>query len=97
MVTVQERQLEGYDRTTLYIVILLTCFGIFLVYPAHIEMAVIAYPDGSFFLERQSIFAVAGIISLFIVMIIGCHKWQKIAGWRLVGSVLLLIFVLIHG
>ena len=91
------RKMEEYDQYLLLIAIVLTCFGVVMVYSASAVMADKRYHDGFYFLKRQGGFAVAGIALMIVTMRVDYHLWQRWAVRILLLSLLLLGAVLIPG
>lgn len=91
------KKLEDYDLLLMLMAIALTCFGVVMVYSASNIMADKRYHDGFFFLKRQGIFAVAGLLIMLGVMRIDYHFWKKMAVPALLLCLILLVMVLIPG
>lgn len=68
-----------------------------MVYSASAVNALHDYGDAYFYLKRQLIFAVLGVISMFVVMNIDYWIWKKYAKVLLIVAFVLLIIVLIPG
>ena len=54
------KQVERFDMILLLMAVILTCFGVVMVYSASSVMAAKKFHDGFYFLKRQSLFALLG-------------------------------------
>lgn len=87
-----------FDSTLLLIAVVLTCFGIVMVYSASSVMAVKRYHgDGLFFLKRQTIYAIAGFLVMTVAMKVDYHHLRRVAFPFLFFCALLLLAVFIPG
>ncbi len=75
----------------------LLAIGIVMVYSASAVLAEYQYGDSFYFVKRQLLFAVLGIISMYTLMNIDYWIWRRWAGGLLAGCFLLLVVVLIPG
>jgi len=91
------KRLQGYDMVILLLVIMLTCFGIVMVYSASSIMAAKKYSDGFYFLKRQGIYAVLGFCAMITAMRIDYHYWRRLAVPMLLICLGLLTLVFIPG
>ena len=91
------KKLEEYDLIIMLMAIALTCFGVVMVYSASNIMADKRFHDGFFFLKRQGLFAVVGLIMMLVVMRIDYHLWKQLAVPALLLCLVLLGLVLIPG
>ena len=91
------KKLEEYDLIIMLMAIALTCFGVVMVYSASNIMADKRFHDGFFFLKRQGLFAVVGLIMMLVVMRIDYHVWKQLAVPALLLCLVLLGLVLIPG
>ncbi|WP_432822417.1 putative lipid II flippase FtsW [Trichloromonas sp.] len=88
---------RGFDTTILLLAVVLTCFGVVMVYSSSSIMAEKRYADGFFFLKRQGIYAVAGFLVMAVAMRFDYLHLRKLAVPFLLFCVLLLIMVLVPG
>jgi cell division protein FtsW len=88
---------KGFDTTILLLAVVLTCFGMVMVYSASSIMAARRFNDGLYFLKRQGIFALAGFVVLAVVMHIDYHRLRRLAVPFLFFCIALLVVVLIPG
>ncbi len=91
------KKLEGYDMIILMMVVILTCFGVVMVYSASSVMAAKKFNDGFYFLKRQGLYAILGFAVMAFAMQIDYHTWRRFAVPILLGCLCLLILVFIPG
>ncbi|MCY9658367.1 stage V sporulation protein E [Paenibacillus chondroitinus] len=77
--------------------LLLLTIGIIMVYSASSVLAFREFGDSLYYLKRQLIFAVLGIIAMFFTMNVDYLVWKKIARITLIVCFCMLIIVLIPG
>jgi cell division protein FtsW len=71
------KRVEGFDIIVLVMAVILTCFGVVMVYSASSVMAAKKFHDGFYFLKRQSLFALVGFVGMGVLMQIDYHIWKK--------------------
>ncbi|HJV66553.1 MAG TPA: putative lipid II flippase FtsW [Geomonas sp.] len=91
------KRLEGFDIIVLVMVVILTCFGVVMVYSASSVMAAKKYHDGFYFLKRQSIYALVGFTGMAVAMHIDYHVWKKWAVPLFFSCFFLLLLVFVPG
>lgn len=91
------KRLQGYDLIVLMMAVILTCFGVVMVYSASSVMAAKKFHDGFYFLKRQSLYALVGFTSMAVCMKIDYHQWRRIAVPLFLTCFFLLILVFIPG
>lgn len=91
------KKIEGYDMIILLMVVMLTCFGVVMVYSASSIMAAKKFNDGFYFLKRQGIYALLGFGVMAIAMQVDYHVWRRVAVPVLLACLALLILVFIPG
>ncbi|NBI29422.1 stage V sporulation protein E [Chengkuizengella marina] len=85
------------DSLIIVSTLLLLGIGLIMVYSASAVLAFHNFGDSLFYLKRQFIFAVLGIIALFATMNIDYWTWKKFAKLILTSGFIMLILVLIIG
>ena len=91
------KRVEGFDMIVLMMAVILTCFGVVMVYSASSVMAAKKYHDGFYFLKRQSIFALLGFCGMALAMHIDYHFWKKWAVPIFFACFILLLLVFMPG
>ena len=88
----------NYDQMLLWVTFILLGFGLVMVYSASIAMAEADKAVGhqsTYFLIRQAIFIVVGLVAGFISFQIPITWWQKMAPYLFLAGLGLLVLVLI--
>lgn len=85
------------DWLLMLAVCLLLGIGITMVYSASAVSALYDFGDSFYYLKRQLIFAVLGVVAMFITMRIDYYIWRKWANRGLLFCFLLIILVLVPG
>jgi len=88
---------RGFDQNILLIAVVLTCFGVVMVYSSSSIMATKRYADGFFFLKRQGLYALVGFAAMALTMQIDYHHWRRLAVPALFVCALLLLLVFVPG
>jgi len=86
-----------FDTSILLLSVVLTCLGVVMVYSASSIMAGKKFVDGFYFLKRQGIYAVVGLLLMVLAMQFDYRHYRKLAGFGLLVSIILLILVLVPG
>jgi cell division protein FtsW len=88
---------KGFDTSILLLAVVLTCFGVVMVYSSSSIMAAKSYSDGFYFLKRQGTFAGAGFLVMAAAMHFDYHHLRRIAVPVLFFCGALLVLVLLPG
>lgn len=94
------RLLPMYDPALLFVIAAIAAMGLVMVFSATIATAELSRQnqfDALFFLKRQLIYLVIGVLAGMAVFQIEMRSWQKWAPWMFFGGMLLLLLVLIPG
>lgn len=86
-----------YARAAVLIALSLMALGVLMVYSASSTRAGISYADPEFFLRRQLLWAVIGIVTLFVTMRFDHRVLARWARPAIVVSIVLLAVVLVPG
>lgn len=94
------KQTPAYDQMVVWLSLILLMFSLVMVYSASIATAegnkLLGYQP-AYYLMRQSIFVVVGLLVAGFTVQIPIEQWQKSAPALFVGGVVLLILVLVPG
>ncbi len=91
----RKEQSEYYfDYSLLFIVLFLLGFGLVMIYSASSYTAGQAYNDEAFYLKKQLIASVIGLVAMIVVANIPYHVWERFATLAYVGSMALIPLVL---
>lgn len=85
------------DRKIISTVLIIVSIGLLMVYSASNIWAQYKFDDSLYYIKRQALFAVIGIVGMFVVSNIDYHVYQKHYKKLLYGSLILLVLVLIPG
>ena len=85
------------DYIIFYSVLALLGLGIVMVYSASAVSANVNFNDSYYFLKRQVIWAVFGLIAMIFTMNFDYHLWRNLAKPIILITIVLLILVLIPG
>ena len=83
------------DIPFLLLTLLLTVVGLLMLFSASFPFAYYEYNDATYIIKRQAIFAVLGLIAMFMVARINYQRWRGAAKLLLGISVFLLLLVII--
>lgn len=77
--------------------LLILTIGVIMVYSASAILAFHDFGDSFYYLKRQLIFAVLGVIAMTVTMQVDYQVWKKVANIGLIVGFILLVIVLIPG
>ena len=88
----------GVDLTFLVLVLILLAFGLVMMFSASYAMAFYRFDGDSYhFISRQVIFAVVGLVAMWVASMVDYHIFHRLA-WPIMGVCLvLLVLVLFMG
>ena len=89
--------MKRFDLPLFSLVLLLTFFGLFMIYDASSVMGNALFEDKYHFIKVQLLWVLLGYISLFIFYLIDYRKLYNFALPSLIGSLVLLFLVFIPG
>ncbi|OGG11337.1 cell division protein FtsW [Candidatus Gottesmanbacteria bacterium RBG_13_45_10] len=87
----------GVDRWLIIGVILLSLFGILMVYDSSVAIAIRDFSDQYYFVKEQLKWLVVGYVAFGIFSFLDYRLWYKFALPMLIGSLVLLLAVFIPG
>ncbi len=91
---------QGLDQSLIWLVLSLLSFGLVMVYSASIDMAEASKATGfraNYFLLRQLVFIVVGLLAGWLAFRLPMVRWQQAAPWLFVAGLVLLALVLVPG
>ena len=89
-----------YDRSLVWVVLLLAALGLVMLYSASIATAEASRYTGqnpAYFLLRQAVFLAASALAGALVFLVPARGWQKAAPWLFLCGLVLLVLVLVPG
>ncbi len=90
----------SYDQMLLWVTLILLGLGLVMVYSASIAIAEADKATGhqsTYFLIRQAIYVVMGLVAAFVTFHIPVVWWQKMAPYLFLAGLVLLVLVLVPG
>ncbi|MCI8501376.1 MAG: putative lipid II flippase FtsW [Oscillospiraceae bacterium] len=81
------------DATFLIIVLMLLTFGLIMLFSASYAYALYQYGSSFHYIQRQALFAAAGVVGMLFISCIDYHVLQKFVFWIFAGGIGLLILV----
>ncbi len=94
---VHKQKTIGVDRWLIIGVILLSLFGILMVYDSSVAIAIRDFSDQYYFVKEQLKWLVVGYVAFGIFSFLDYRLWYKFALPMLIGSLVLLLAVFIPG
>lgn len=88
---------DFFDFSLLFIILFLVVFGLVMVYSTSSYTAELKMNSATYYLERQAIFAIAGIVAMLIVSKMDYHWWKNWTLFFMILIIILLVVVLIWG
>ena len=83
-----------WDMSLLVTVIFLVCFGLVMIYSASSYEAAMKFGDSTFYLKRQLLATVLGIIVMFFTASFDYHRWGKYAILAYIATIICIVLVL---
>lgn len=91
------QQAGTFDKTLLGLTLLFTILGLIAVADASAPQALARFGSAYYFVEQQAMWAVLGLVGLFVGIKVHYTYWKKMAGLAYMGLIVLLVLVLIPG
>lgn len=88
-----KRKMGEIDYGVFYTVVLLLAIGVVMVYSASSYYAMFIYKDSTFFLKRQLVWAIVGIVAMAFTMSFDYHKFKRYTPAIMILSIPLLMAV----
>lgn len=83
-----------WDMSLLVTVIFLVCFGLVMIYSTSSYEAAMKFGDSTFYLKRQLLATVLGIIVMFFTASLDYHRWGKYAILAYIVTIICIVLVL---
>ncbi|HKM04121.1 MAG TPA: putative peptidoglycan glycosyltransferase FtsW [Lachnospiraceae bacterium] len=90
----RKKQISFFDYSLLFVVLFLIGFGLVMIYSTSSYEANIEYKDAAFYLKKQVISTIIGIVAMTIVSRIDYHFWDRFAIIGYFVSIILIVLVL---
>jgi cell division protein FtsW len=85
------------DFIIFYTVIALLGLGVVMVFSSSAVSAFVNFNDSYYFLKRQIVWALLGIMAMLLTMSVDYHVWRKLAKPIMLVTLVLLVLVLVPG
>ena len=89
----QNKNIGKVDLGVLYTILILLAIGVVMIYSASSFYSMFHYNDSMFYLKKQGIMAVIGLVAMFFMMNFDYHRLKKITPKLLIITIPLLIAV----
>ena len=87
------KKADYYDYSLLAVIILLTCFGLVMLYSTSAYMAELDYGDDMFYFKKQALISAASIVLAVVISRIDYHILRNFTTLAYVGSLVLMALV----
>lgn len=82
-----------FDYSLLFIVLFLLGFGLIMIYSASSYEAFVEFDDAAYYLKKQALAIVVGMVAMIVVANIPYHFWERFAVLGYLLSVVLILLV----
>ncbi len=86
-----------YDYSLVFTIIFLTAFGLVMIYSSSSYSAQLTYGDAGYFMKRQGLIALAGLVIMFVVSKMNYHFFARFANLGYITSYILMGLVMTVG
>lgn len=94
----RRKQSENFfDYSLLFIVLFLLGFGLVMIYSTSSYEANLQFGSSTYYLRKQAIATVIGLVAMIVVSNIPYHFWERFATLGYIGSGVLILMVLVPG
>ncbi|KGX88584.1 putative lipid II flippase FtsW [Pontibacillus litoralis] len=89
---------KDYDFTLIFIPLMLTAFGVMMIYSASMVSAVVLYDvPSNYFMLRQAMWFGLGIVAFVLTMLFPYQKYQKLVPLMILFTIISLVLVKLMG
>ena len=88
---------SGLDYSLIFVVLFMLVFGLVMLYSTSSYEAAVDYGDGAYYLKRQAIFIVIGLIAMTAVTYIPLSWWHGLYGLLYAASLAMLFLLIPFG
>lgn len=86
-----------FDYTLLFVILFLLGFGMIMIYSVSSYEAYANYNDAAYFLKKQLLSGIIGLVAMIIVANIPYHFWAGLSEWGYLVAVILIVLVPFFG
>lgn len=91
------KELFNFDKGYLYLALTLIVLGTIAVADASAPQSLRTFNDRFFLVRQQMVWAVLGLVGMFVVSLVNYRLWAKVSKYLFIASIFLLLLVLIPG
>ncbi len=88
---------QHIDFALLFIIIFLVCFGLVMIYSTSSYSGTTKYGDPAYYVKRQALFAVVGMILMLLISGVNYQSWKRFSKLMYIAAIVLLGGVFILG
>ncbi len=89
----KKKKKNFYDYSLLLVIVVLSCFGLIMIYSTSYYTAQLRLGDGTYYLRRQAMILAGSFVVMLAISKIDYHIWTKFAGLAYVAAVVMMILV----
>lgn len=89
-----KRRVNYFDYSFLFVIIFLLCFGTLMLYSASSYSSLIKFNDSTYYLKKQMIALILGVVALLFFTFADYRAWRKVA-FPIFGASVLIVFVVL--
>ncbi len=89
----KKKRKNFYDYSLLLVIVVLSCFGLIMIYSTSYYTAQLRLGDGTYYLRRQAMILAGSFVVMLAISKIDYHIWTKLAGLAYVAAVVMMILV----
>ncbi|WP_242964861.1 putative lipid II flippase FtsW [Scatolibacter rhodanostii] len=87
----------GMDLPLFFFIVVLLCIGLIMLFSASFAYCYYKYDDSYYFIKRQLVFAIVGVIAMLLISTVDYHRYHQLAWPIFLITILLLVAVLVVG
>ena len=91
--SVRRKRVDYYDYSLLAVIILLTCFGLIMLYSTSSYMAEVKYGDDMYFFKKQALISAVCIVAAVVISKIDYHILGRFTTILYVSALFLMALV----
>lgn len=89
----REKREYFYDYTLLFVVMFLVFFGLIMLYSTSSYEATLDFGNGAYYLKRQAMATVLGLVMMLFISVVDYHVWRRFALPAYLISLVLVVLV----
>ncbi len=89
----KKKRKNFYDYSLLLVIVVLSCFGLVMIYSTSYYTAQLRLGDGTYYLKRQALILAGSFAFMLFISKIDYHFWVKFTGLAYIGALGMMILV----